>query len=208
MAVIFPLGTSHPPTVVLSRATFGRNDMLPQAQPNGQRQPPPQPQQGFITAAQLANGPQAAKDRASGSGLAASGLSAAATATDGRSAKRQKVSQAQYTYVDLGSLPMHGQENVYGVISEFRMPRKTKGTDYLMNLTLIDPSSSDGSPPVRSLTLCLSQLLYFERACPENHPKCCMRSLGSASQRYAQARQTTHLPVAAPDWPHHTSSSA
>ncbi len=145
MVVIFPLGTSHPPTVVLSRATFGRNDMLPQVHPNGQRQPPPQ--QGFVTAAQLASTPQVASGLASGSAVAPSAAtSAAATDQGGRGSKRQKVNQT-YTYVDLGSLPMHGQENVYGVISEFRMPRKTKGTDYLMNLTLIDPSSSD-SPPV------------------------------------------------------------
>lgn len=144
MVVIFPLGTSDPPTVVLSRATFGRNDMLPQVQPNGQRQPPPQ--QGFVTAAQLARTPQVASGQASGSVVAwSAATSAAATDHGGRGSKRQKINQT-YTYVDLGSLPMHGQKNVYGVISEFRMPRKTKGTDYLMNLTLIDPSSADCAP--------------------------------------------------------------
>ena len=154
MVVIFPLGTSHPPTVVLSRATFGRNDVLPRLQPNGQRHPPqPQQQPGFVTAAQLANAPQADGDRTSGTAPASATTSATATDQSSRRSKRQKVSQT-YTYVDLGSLPMHGQENVYGVISEFRMPRKTKGTDYLMNLTLIDPSSADNSPAVRHIVLC------------------------------------------------------
>lgn len=157
MVVIFPLGTSHPPTVVLSRATFGRDDMLPQVQQNGQRKP--QRQTGFVTAAQVADAAQGGSDRA---GVASATVTApAAVGVDtgsqglkarGQGSKRQKVNQT-YTYVDLGSLPMHGTENIYGVISEFRMPRQTKGTDYLMNLTLIDPSSADDSPPVRFIGL-------------------------------------------------------
>jgi hypothetical protein len=163
MVVIFPLGTSNPPTVVLTRATFARGDMFPPVQRNGQRQPALQQRQGFITAAQHAASTRDAGAAASASGddaaaAAAAAAPAAAVAAAGgnkRGSKRQKVDQT-YTYVDLGSLPMHGQQNIYGVISEFRMPRKTKGTDYMMNLTLIDPSSADDSPPV-SLSIILAR---------------------------------------------------
>ena len=126
VVVIFPLGTSSPPTVVLSHRTFGREDLFPPTvQQTGQRQPLPLQSQGFVSAAQHAANQAAAPV----AGAAAPAVAAAAAAGGGR-AKRQKV-EPVYNYVDLGSLAMSGQQNIYGIISEFRMPRKTRGTDYM-----------------------------------------------------------------------------
>ena len=150
LVVIFPIGTSDPPTVVLSKNTFGRRDLFPQDAAAAAQAAQSQQPQGFVTAAQAArasaNQPAAAA-RSTGSasrrGAAGSGGSGAATG-GGRAAKRQRVA-TPYTYIDLGSLPMHGKHNIYGVISDFRLPRRSKGTDYVLNITLTDPSSADGA---------------------------------------------------------------
>ncbi|XP_048113874.1 protection of telomeres protein 1 isoform X1 [Alosa alosa] len=65
---------------------------------------------------------------------------------------------AKYVYVPLNTLKHGSQVNVYGVVTFFKLPFPTKGTDYCSTLKLTDPSGATVSCTI----FCENQ---------ENHPK-------------------------------------
>ena len=59
----------------------------------------------------------------------------------GGGAGGRRRAESSYVYSELGSTGTAGKVNVYGVVKELRLPRATKGTDFVMNITLVDGSS-------------------------------------------------------------------
>ncbi|XP_062404261.1 protection of telomeres protein 1 isoform X2 [Sardina pilchardus] len=82
---------------------------------------------------------------------------APAAGTSGASATVLKPA-AKYKYVPLNALKHGSQVNVYGVVTFFKLPFPTKGTDYCSTLKLTDPSGA---------TVCCT--IFCENQ--ENHPK-------------------------------------
>ncbi len=60
------------------------------------------------------------------------------TALTGQPSSKKKT--PAYTYTELRNLTKNSTINVYGVIKFKKPPQKTRGTDYMMLVSLVDPS--------------------------------------------------------------------
>ena len=76
--------------------------------------------------------------------------SSSTTSGGGSTVKRRKVVMREYEYVSLAEVePNVGSINLYGVVSRVAAPRKTRGSDWMMSITLRDESSVDISSELR-----------------------------------------------------------
>jgi hypothetical protein len=111
LVVLFGTPNADPASLILTNGTLDMPNLTAQIAPPGRQ------------AAGGGSGRGASKRRRAGGGRAGG------------------AADSSYVYTELGSAGTAGKVNVYGVIKEFRLPRATKGTDFVMNITLVDESS-------------------------------------------------------------------